>query len=199
VKNKPTFVLASASPQRRNLLQRIGIVPDQIDPADIDETPLKGEAPRTYVMRMAREKAERVAARHTGCAVLAGDTIVAVGRRILPKPVNEAEARACWQLQSGRRVRILSAITLIDAEGCARHRLSTSVITFRRFTAREMDMLLASNEWEGKAGGLMVEGQAEAFIRHLQGSMSGIIGLPLLETTTLLRAAGIPVLGDVGA
>lgn len=196
MKNKPAFILASASPQRRALLARIGVTPDLIDPADIDETARKGETPRVYVMRMAHEKAERVAARHIGSVVLAGDTVVAVGRRILPKAETIQQAQECWALQSGRRVRVLTAITLIDAHGKARHRLSNSVVAFRRFTSQEQEQLLASGEWEGKAGGLMIEGQAEAFIRYLQGSISGIIGLPLFETTLLLRSAGLPVLGD---
>ena len=185
------LILASASPRRVELLARLGVVADQVDPADIDETPLKAEIPHLYARRMAAEKAAAVAARHTGSIVLAADTVVAAGRRILPKTETEAEARACLELLSGRRHRVLSAITLIDALGQAHHRLSTSILTFKRLGSEEIASYLGSREWHGKAGGYAIQGHAEAFVRHLAGSHSGVMGLPLYETRALLIAAGV--------
>ncbi|MGE4411467.1 MAG: septum formation protein Maf [Sphingomonadales bacterium] len=184
------LILASASPRRLDLLAQIGVTPDAIDPADIDETPLSGEIPRAYAIRMAAEKAALVAARHTDALVLAGDTVVACGRRILPKAEDEATARHCLELLSGRRHHVLSAITLIDADGQARHRLSDSIVTFKRLHPQEIDAYLASGEWHGKAGGYAIQGGAAGLIRALQGSHSGVVGLPLYETRALLVAAG---------
>lgn len=184
------LILASASPRRLDLLAQIGVTPDAIDPADIDETPLSGEIPRAYAIRMAAEKAALVAARHTDALVLAGDTVVACGRRILPKAEDEATARHCLELLSGRRHHVLSAITLIDADGQARHRLSDSIVTFKRLHPQEIDAYLASGEWHGKAGGYAIQGRAAGLIRALQGSHSGVVGLPLYETRALLVAAG---------
>lgn len=186
-----SLILASASPRRVELLARLGIVPDQIDPAHIDETPSKAEIPHLYAKRMAAEKAEAVAARHTGGIVLAADTVVAAGCRILPKTETEAEARACLELLSGRRHRVLSAVTLIDRQGHAHHRISTSILTFKRLGADEIASYIASGEWHGKAGGYAIQGHAEAFVRHLAGSHSGVMGLPLYETRALLIAAGV--------
>ena len=182
------LVLASASPRRLELLARIGVVPDAVLPADIDETPGKRELPADYARRMAAAKAEAVA--EAGGLTLAADTVVAAGRRILPKAETEAEARFCLELLSGRRHRVLSAITLVDADGRARHRLSSSIVTFKRLSDAEVDAYLASGEWQGKAGGYAIQGRAEALIRAISGSWSGIVGLPLNETRTLLRAAG---------
>ncbi|TFI59921.1 septum formation protein Maf [Sphingomonas parva] len=182
------LVLASSSPRRLELLGRIGVVPDAVIPADIDETPRPGERPPIYAARVAAEKAAAVPA--AGALVLAADTVVAAGRRILPKTDDETEARRTLELLSGRRHRVLSAITLIDAEGRAHHRLSTSIVTFKRFGADELDSYLASGEWRGKAGAYAIQGRAEALIRTISGSFSGIMGLPLYETRTLLRAAG---------
>ena len=184
------LILASASPRRLDLLAQIGVTPDAIDPADIDETPLSGEIPRAYAIRMAAEKAALVAARHTDALVLAGDTVVACGRRILPKAEDEATARHCLELLSGRRHHVLSAITLIDTDGQARHRLSDSIVTFKRLHPQEIDAYLASGEWHGKAGGYAIQGRAAGLIRALQGSHSGVVGLPLYETRALLVAAG---------
>jgi len=184
------LVLASASPRRLDLLVRVGVVPDAIDPADMDETPRKAELPAPYATRMAAEKAGLVAARHAGALVLAADTVVAAGRRILPKAETEAEARVCLTLLSGRRHRVLTAVTLIDAAGRARHRLSTSIVAFRQLPAAEIENYLASGEWQGKAGGYAIQGRAEAFVRFLGGSHSVVVGLPLLETRALLLAAG---------
>jgi septum formation protein len=187
------LVLASASPRRLDLLARIGITPDAVVPAEIDETPGKGELPPLYAQRMAAEKAQAVHAQHPGALILAADTVVAAGRRILPKAETEAEARAALTLLSGRRHRVLCAVTLIDGEGVARHRLSTSIVAFKRLSPDELDTYLESGEWHGKAGGYAIQGRAEALVRQLSGSHSGVVGLPLFETRALLRAAGYPL------
>ena len=182
------LVLASQSPRRLELLKRIGIVPDAVLPADIDETPLKGELPSPYVQRIAAGKAAAVET--PGALVLAADTTVAAGRRILAKPADEAEARAMLQLLSGRRHKVLTAVTLVGLSGKARHRLSTSIVTFKRLSRDEIDAYLASGEWQGKAGAYGIQGRAEALVRAISGSFSGVMGLPLYETRALLRAAG---------
>lgn len=166
-------------------------MPAAIDPADIDETPLKGELPAPYAARMAAAKAALVAARHPGSAVLGADTVVAAGRRILPKTEVVEEARACLALLSGRRHRVHSAITLIGADGTARHRLSTSIVRFKRLSAAEIEAYLAGGDWRGKAGGYAIQGYAESWVTMLQGSHSGVMGLPLYETRALLAAAGL--------
>jgi septum formation protein len=185
------LVLASQSPRRLELLKRIGVVPDAILPADIDETPLSGELPSPYVQRIAAGKAAAVQA--PGALVLAADTTVAAGRRILAKPEDEAEARAMLRLLSGRRHKVLTAVTLVDAAGKARHRLSTSTVAFKRLAPDEIDAYIAAGEWEGKAGAYAIQGRAEALVRAISGSFSGVMGLPLYETRTLLRAAGYPI------
>jgi septum formation protein len=186
----PRLILASASPRRLDLLARIGIVPEAVDPADIDESALPGELPRLHAMRLAAAKAAAVAARHPHAVVLGADTVVAAGRRILPKTELEPEARACLKLLSGRRHRVLTAVTVI-ARGIARHRLSNTIVTFKPLTAAEIDNYIASGEWRGKAGGYAIQGRAEAFVRFLSGSHSGVIGLPLFETRNLLLSVGI--------
>ncbi len=186
------LILASASPRRLDLLARIGVLPDIVDPADIDEAVRKGELPLPHVKRLAAEKAAAVAARHPGCVVLAADTLVAAGRRILPKAETEAQARDCLALLSGRRHRVHTAITVVDGLGTARHRTSTTILSFKRLSAREIDHYLAGGEWQGKAGGYAIQGHAEAFVRHLGGSHSGVMGLPLFEARALLLAAGVP-------
>ena len=185
------LILASASPRRLDLLAQLGIEPDAIDPAHIDETPRKGELPARYAARMAAEKAAAIAARHPGAHVLGGDTVVVCGRRILPKAEDEATARDCLMLLSGRRHRVLSAITLIDPDGKGRHRLSESLVIFKRLHPHEIEIYLATGEWHGKAGGYAIQGSAAGLIRTMQGSPSGIIGMPLYETRALLRAAGV--------
>lgn len=175
------------------MLARIGVVPCAVDPADLDETPKKGETPRVYAVRIAAEKARLVAARHGGEVVLAADTVVGVGRRILPKAEDESSARACLTLLSGRRHTVHTAVSVIDAHGTARHRLSSTILTFKRLSEREIADYLISREWHGKAGGYAVQGRAEAFVRFLSGSHSGVIGLPLFETRGLLLASGIGV------
>lgn len=187
------LILASASPRRLDLLARIGVVPDAIDPADMDETPGAVELPAIHARRMAADKAAVVAPRHAGALILAADTVVAVGRRILPKAEDAATARRCLALLSGRRHRVHSAVTLVDTDGKARHRLSTSIVTMKRLGDAEIDAYLASGEWHGKAGGYAIQGRAEAFVRALAGSHSGVVGLPLFETRALLAAAGYPL------
>jgi septum formation protein len=188
---RPRLILASASPRRLDLLAQIGITPDAVDPAHVDESPLKGELPVQHAMRLSAEKADAVTARHPGAAILSGDTVVAAGRRILPKAEDAATARACLKLLSGRRHRVLSAVTLVDAAGTARHRLSTSIVLFKPLHPREIDAYVDSGEWHGKAGGYAIQGKAAALIRWMSGSPSGVIGLPLFETRALLVAAGL--------
>jgi len=185
------LILASSSPRRLDLLARIGVVPDAVRPADIDETPLPGELPAPHAQRLAAAKAAAVAA--PGAVTLAADTVVAVGRRILPKAEDEATVRRCLTLLSGRRHRVLSAVTLIDGDGRARHRLSTSILAFKRLSAAEIDSYVSCGEGLGKAGGYAIQGRAEAFVRFLSGSHSGVVGLPLFETRALLEAAGVPL------
>jgi septum formation protein len=162
-------------------------VPDAVTPADIDETPLNGELPRAYALRMGREKARGVAA---SGFVLAGDTVVAVGRRILPKTESEAEARACLDLMSGRRHQVLTSVVLRAPDGTVRERLSETVVHFKRLSAEEIAAYLAGGEWQGKAGGYAIQGSAEGLINWIRGSHSGVMGLPLYETRALLKAAG---------
>ena len=187
----PRLILASASPRRRELIARLGLTPDAVNPADIDETPAKGELPRDYAKRMAREKAE--AAASDDGFVLAGDTVVAAGRRILPKAEDEATARKCLELLSGRRHRVLSAIALRAPDGSVRERLSETVVMFKRLSAEEIDAYIVSGEWDGKAGGYAIQGIAEGLISRIQGSHSGVVGLPLYETRALLKAAGFDI------
>jgi len=161
-------------------------VPDAVVPADIDETPHKGELPADHARRVAAEKAAAVA--QPGDLTLAADTVVSVGRRILPKAESEADAKAALRRLSGRRHRVHSAVTLIDAGGHARHRLSTSWVAFKSLSEAELEAYLASGDWHGKAGGYAIQGRAEALIRAISGSYSGVMGLPLFETRALLAA-----------
>lgn len=184
----PALVLASASPRRRELIARLGITPARIAAADIDETPHRGEQPRPYAVRMAREKA--LAVTGDGAHVLAGDTVVALGRRILPKAEDEATARRCLQVLSGRRHRVLSAIALASPDGRLRERLSETIVRFKPLSEAEIEAYLAGGEWHGKAGGYAIQGSAEGLISWIAGSHSGVVGLPLFETRAVLRAAG---------
>ncbi|OCC22675.1 septum formation protein Maf [Croceicoccus estronivorus] len=184
----PSLILASASPRRRELLARLGVEPARVGGADIDETPHKGELPRDYARRMAREKA--LAAADDSAFVLAGDTVVACGRRILPKAEDEATARHCLDLLSGRRHRVLSAIALRAPDGTLRERLSETQVRFKSLSQEEIASYLAGGEWHGKAGGYAIQGSAEGLIVWIQGSHSGVVGLPLFETRALLKAAG---------
>jgi septum formation protein len=187
------LILASASPRRLDLLARIGVEVAAVDPAEIDETPLPNEKPADYARRIAAAKAAVVAPRHPGAVILAADTVVAAGRRILPKAADEVEVRTCMALLAGRRHHVLSAVTVIDASGIARHRLSDSIVIFGPLSAATVAAYAASGEGIGKAGGYAIQGRAEAFVRALAGSHSGVVGLPLFETRALLLAAGITV------
>jgi septum formation protein len=189
----PRLVLASASPRRLDLLARIGIVPDAVVPAEIDETPAKAELPVHYARRIAREKAVAVQGSEPGSIILAADTVVAAGRRILPKTSDEEEARRTLTLLSGRRHRVHTAVTVIAADGTGRHRLSTTIVAFKRFSDAELSSYIASGEWRGKAGAYAIQGRAEALVRQISGSHSGVVGLPLFETRALLIAAGFPI------
>jgi len=191
ISSRPRLILASASPRRLDLLAQIGIVPDAVDPADIDETPGKDESPVHHAARLADEKARAVAARHPGAVVLAADTVVALGRRILPKAEDPETARRCLSRLSGRRHRVIGGVTVIAADGTERRRLVTSTVRFKRLEPAEIEAYAATGEWHGKAGGYAIQGRAAALIPWLDGSYSNIVGLPLFETAQLLRAAGI--------
>jgi septum formation protein len=184
------LVLASASPRRLELLRQIGIVADLIDPADIDETPLPGELPPLYVLRLARAKAVAVMPRHSGAFVLAADTAVACGRRILPQPADEATAVRCLQLLSGRRHRVHSGVALGTPGGEIALRHVVSQVAFKRLSSVELNGYLNSGEWRGKAGGYAIQGRAAALIRFVSGSYSNVVGLPLFETAQLLAGRG---------
>jgi septum formation protein len=188
----PRLVLASASPRRLDLLARIGVVPDLVVPAALDETPARDETPIAHARRLSAEKCTAIATKHPECAVLAADTVVAAGARILPKAEDETTAAACLALLSGRRHRVYTAVTLIVG-GTARHRLSTSIVLFKPLSKAEILTYLASGEWRGKAGGYAIQGSAEGWVRFLSGSHSGVVGLPLFETRALLVAAGLPL------
>ncbi|MCR9179627.1 MAG: Maf family protein [Erythrobacteraceae bacterium] len=189
-KDKAHITLASASPRRRELLARLGLAPDAVTPADIDETPLGDELPRAYALRMGREKARAVDAPGY---VLAGDTVVAVGRRILPKTETAAEARASLELISGRRHQVLSSVVLRSPDGSLRERLSETVVRFKRLSDAEITDYLAGDEWRGKAGGYAIQGAAEGLVEWIRGTHSGVMGLPLYETRVLLKAAGFAI------
>lgn len=184
------LILASASPRRAELLARLGVVADAIDPADIDETPGNTEVPHAHAQRLAHAKCAAVAARHPGAIVLAADTVVGVGRRILPKAEDEATARTCLALLSGRRHRVFTAVAIADAHGTIRQRLNETIVIFHRLDAANIEALIAAGDWRGKAGGYALQGTAEAYIRFIGGSWSGVVGLPLTETRTLLKASG---------
>ena len=187
------LVLASASPRRLELLRRIGVTPSRVLATDIDETPQKGERPRAHASRLAAEKARAAAALAPGSVILAGDTVVGAGARILPKAEDEATARHCLALLSGRRHRVFSAIALVTPDGKLREALSETIVRFKRLSDEEVESYIAGGEWHGKAGGYAIQGSAEGFCDWLSGSHSGVMGLPLFETRRLLRAAGIDV------
>ncbi|MEM7702145.1 MAG: Maf family protein [Pseudomonadota bacterium] len=184
------LTLGSASPRRRDLLARLGVTPDAIQPADIDETPHKGERPRDYALRMGEEKACAIT---TPGFVLAGDTVVAAGRRILPKTEEADEARSCLELLSGRRHTVLSSVVLRAPDGSTKARLSENIVRFKSLSHEEIDAYLAGDEWRGKAGGYAIQGAAEALIQWMRGSHSSVMGLPLYETRALLKSAGFAI------
>lgn len=188
-----SLILASASPRRLALLDQIGITPDQVLATDIDETPRRGELPADYARRMALEKAA-AATTHglaDGVAILAGDTVVARGRTILPKTESEAEARHCLSLLSGRRHRVLGGIALCCPDGRVVSRFVTSRVTMKRLSQAEIDSYIATGDWQGKAGGYAIQGPAAALIRHIEGSYSNIVGFSLYDVAAMLRGNGL--------
>jgi septum formation protein len=191
--------LASASPRRLALLQQVGVEPDALMPADVDETPLRGEKPRDVARRLARDKAEatrRMAERQQELAsafILAADTVVAVGRRILPKAETVEEAAQCLRMVSGRGHRVYSAVHLITPQGKNRQRIVETRVRFKNLSQDEMESYLASGEWRGKAGGYAIQGLAGAFAVKLVGSYTAVVGLPLYESVNLLAGEGYPV------
>ena len=199
VSDRPRLVLASASPRRLQLLAQVGIEPDKLMPAEIDESPLRKELPRGLASRLALTKAE--VARHNvgrdpdlqGAYILAADTVVAVGRRMLPKPELTDEAAACLRLLSGRAHRVYTGLCLITPRGKVRNRLVETRVRLKRLSREEMEHYLASGEWEGKAGGYAIQGRAGGFVTRVIGSYTNVVGLPLYETMSLLMGEGYPV------
>ncbi len=187
------LVLASASPRRKALLAQIGVVPDIVDPMDIDETPKQDELPREYAARMAAAKASAAAIRHPESLILAADTVVACGRRILPKAEDRDTALACLKLLSGRRHRVFGGLVLYAGDGRETVRLVMTAVVFKSLSHAEIDDYLASDEWQGKAGGYAVQGRAAAFVRRMNGSYSNVVGLPLFETAQALKGMGWPL------
>lgn len=192
------LVLASASPRRLALLQQIGLTPDEVVPAEMDESALRDERPRQLALRLAVEKGRSVVARTAPAFILSADTVVAVGRRMLPKAEQESEARACLSRLSGRSHDVLTAICVRAPDGRSAQRVAESRVTFKRLSHVEMEAYIASGEWRGKAGGYAIQGFAAAFISEISGSYSAIVGLPLHETAALLEGLGYPVVRHWG-
>jgi septum formation protein len=190
VVQRTPLVLASASPRRLDLLAQVGVAPDRVDPADIDETPLRDETPRRHALRLAVEKARAVAPRSPGAIVLAADTVVAVGRRILPKAETEEQAARCLKLLSGRNHKVLTGVAAIAPDGREASRLVETRVQFKHLSDQEQAEYLAGGEWNGKAGGYGVQGVAGGFIVDLHGSYTSVVGLPLYETLNLLTGLG---------
>ena len=189
MKNKTNIILASSSPRRLSLLNQVGIEPKEVIPADIDETPLTTELPKEHALRLAIEKAQTIKslADNKDMLILAADTVVACGRRILPKPLDRKEAKECLALLSGRRHRVYGGIALIDLQGQLHSRLSMTIVSFKRLSTRDIEGYLDSNEWEGKAGGYAIQGYAESFIKFIRGSYSNVVGLSLYDTISLIN------------
>jgi septum formation protein len=187
------LVLASASPRRLDLLARIGIVPDEVIPAEIDESVPKSELPRQHALRLASEKAVTIAEQEPDALVLAADTVVAVGRRILPKVEDQATLRACMKLLSGRRHRVLTGVALAIPQRGIRTRLVETMIAMKQLSDDEIDFYAGHGEWHRKAGGYALQGYGEVYVRHIAGSYSNVVGLPLAETRVLLKSAGYPL------
>ena len=189
--NPAHLVLASASPRRAALLAQAGIVPDEIVAPQVDEAPKRGELPRDYALRMALAKVGAVARVKGDCVVLAADTVVTCGRRILPKAENAAEVEACLRLLSGRRHRVLTAVAVSSGRATPIRRIVTTQVSFKRLSPGEIESYIISGEGVGKAGGYAIQGRAECFVRRINGSYSNVVGLPLFDTVTLLRGVGI--------
>jgi septum formation protein len=185
------LILASASPRRLALLAQIGVTPDLVLPTEVDEAPLLRELPTHYATRVANDKAIAATSLHPNAHILAADTVVACGRRILPKTETEKQAQSCLALLSGRRHRVHTAVALASPHRPLQTRLVTSVVQFKRLSPQEMIDYLASGEWEGKAGGYAIQGRAAAFVTAINGSYSNVVGLPLYETAGILAAYGI--------
>jgi septum formation protein len=190
VVQRTPLVLASASPRRLDLLAQVGVAPDRVDPADIDESPLRDETPRRHALRLAVEKARAVAPRSPGAIVLAADTVVAVGRRILPKAETPEQAAYCLKLLSGRNHNVLTGVAAIAPDGREASRLVETRVQFKHLSDAEQADYLAGGEWNGKAGGYGVQGVAGGFIIDLHGSYTSVVGLPLYETLNLLTGLG---------
>jgi len=186
----PALILASASPRRLQLLAQVGVAPDAVDPPEIDETPGRDETPRRLALRLAVEKAQAVALRHPDAFVLAADTLVAVGRRVLNKPVDKAQARAMLKLLSGRAHRVMTGVAVVAPDGRQASRLTETRITFKRLTPQETADFIAGGEWQDAAGGYKIHQMAGAFVTDLSGSYTGVVGLPLYEALALLRGLG---------
>ncbi len=184
------LVLASASPRRLDLLRQIGVVPDCVDPAMVDERVLPGELPGAHAHRLASAKAEAVLPRHAGSFLLAADTVVACGRRILPKAEDRQTAAHCLSLLSGRRHRVFGAIQIIAPGGRRLSRVVATAVAFKRLSKMEIEQYLASDEWQGKAGGYAIQGLAGAFVPWINGSYTNVVGLPLAEVCTMLQGLG---------
>ena len=185
------LVLASASPRRVELLRQVGVVPAEIDPAELDETPRRRETPRVYAGRMARSKAHAVAARHPGRYVLAADTVVAAGRRILDKPADARAARQRLEMLSGGRHRVYGGVCLVAPDGRAAERLVQTIVRFKRLSENEIAGYVDGGEWQGKAGGYAIQGAAAAFVPWINGSYTNVVGLPVSETLALLDGLGL--------
>jgi septum formation protein len=184
------LVLASASPRRRDLLRQVGIEPDAVDPADVDETPRKQELPAPYARRLARAKARAVAPRHPGSFILAADTVVAAGRRTLPKPPDTETARQCLELLSGGRHRVYGGVCVLAPDGRMAERVVVTQVKMKRLHADEIQRYLDSGDWHDKAGGYAIQGRAAAFIPWINGSYANVVGLPVVETLNLLEGLG---------
>lgn len=190
MKPSALLILASASPRRKELLAQLDIIPDQIIPADIDETPQKGEKPKELAKRLATQKAEKIAKQHKGAFILAADTVVSCGTKMLEKAADENEAKKFLNILSGRRHKIFSGIALINPEGKITSRVVETTVQFKKLTQKEIDTYVSRGEWKGKAGGYAIQGHASAFIKFIQGSYSNVIGISLYDTMQMLNGMG---------
>jgi len=196
---RPLLILASASPRRLDLLEQIGVVPEVVEPVELDESPGRDEQPAALAGRLAIAKARAAISRRPaeqnglGIIVMGADTVVACGRRIFPKAQDEAEARRTLTLLSGRRHRVYTGVAIEDTDGKSWHRVVKTTVALKRLDTRELNAYLLCDEWRGKAGAYGIQGQAAAFVRFINGSYSNVVGLPLFETAALLNSAGYPV------